>query len=498
MKLKKRKKFKIKTKKEVLKQMRKDGSKNPEEELVKPNWQVMKYLEDENLLEIIDKEFDKRVVREHEARKVIFLVTNMRNVDNLNKATDNLIVNAISGTGKDHISEAVFEIIEESEKEELVKTTPKVLSYTRNKKIDKEATWIKSALRLEDASNSLVNDESFKVFLSANPKKINYGKTVNRGKVIEIAIEGKPSIIMTIANPEIKNEQLRRLPMLFLDEGINQTKEILKRQAEYAKKGIPLEYNPNLITAVSYLKRRKVKIPYADKLVPIFENSLGNVIVRTAFPRFLDYIKSSTVLFQYQRKIDKEGYIIATEKDFENGCLCLRKTTSNLLMIPLNKLDNDIYNIFKTKKFQEISIEDLMDFPEIQQLGKSDRWIRFRLDFLVSKSFLKRISKKVDWSNKPVYFYSYNEIAEFKIPSFKELHKITSNTSNTIHNSNTSNTSNTKNKGVFEVFEPFETLSQLSKNGKTSDFQPKGIDSHLNINIKEFDKTPINPQDFKG
>jgi len=60
-------------------------------------------------------------------------------------------------------------------------------------------TWKKTALRMEDVGNEVLNDDSFKVFSSANPNKINKGKVVNKGKIIEIEIEGKPSIIMTTA-----------------------------------------------------------------------------------------------------------------------------------------------------------------------------------------------------------------------------------------------------------------------------------------------------------
>lgn len=98
---------------------------------------ISQILLDPNFLELIDRELDKKVVGEHEARKTIFMVTNMRNVENLNKATDNLMVNAPSGTGKDHLCEAIFDLIPEEEKEELIRTTPKVLAYTRNRKIVK-------------------------------------------------------------------------------------------------------------------------------------------------------------------------------------------------------------------------------------------------------------------------------------------------------------------------------------------------------------------------
>jgi hypothetical protein len=106
------------------------------EEQINPNENLIrKYLQDPELLNLVDLELDKKIVGENDNRKVIFLVANMRNVENLSKGSDNLIVNALSGTGKDHVVGAVFDILPESEKEELIRTTPKVLAYTRNRKM---------------------------------------------------------------------------------------------------------------------------------------------------------------------------------------------------------------------------------------------------------------------------------------------------------------------------------------------------------------------------
>jgi len=105
------------------------------ENIEHPSPEILNLLLNTNLLEEINKELDKKIVGEDEARKTIFMVANMRNVENLGKATDNLMVNAPSGTGKDHLCEAIFELIPDEEKEELIRTTPKVLAYTRNRKL---------------------------------------------------------------------------------------------------------------------------------------------------------------------------------------------------------------------------------------------------------------------------------------------------------------------------------------------------------------------------
>jgi len=435
---------KITTKEQIEKNLKEQGI---DFEDYKPSWQYMKYLGDTNLFNIItEQEFDKKVVGEIEARKTIFLVTCMRLVENLGKATDNLMVNAISGTGKDFISEAVFDIIPQKEKEELIRITPKVLAYTRNKVFEPMATWKRIALRLEDVSNDVLNDDSFKVMSSASPNKINSSKIVNRGKIINIEIEGKPSIILSIANANPREEQLRRFPICYLNEKTNQTREILKRQAEYAEAGKTIDYNPIIQEALKYLRRIKVKIPYAEKLVYLF--SPENVIVRTHFPRFLDYIKASCALYQYQRKKDDDNYYIAEPQDYDIARISLIKTTSNILMIPLSKLQRNILDVFEFNNLQKKSVDDLESLEEIKKLNLSDKWLRVQLDYLTSKTFLKKDKeKRVDEAGKvipkPIFIYSYNPLQKLVIPDFKDL--ITESSSITTNKENTTNTSITTN-----------------------------------------------------
>ena len=413
--------------------------------------EYLEILKDSDVLEIINKEFDKRIVRENESRKTIFMIANMRNVENLNKATDNVMINAPTGVGKDTIAEGVYDIIPEVEKEELIRTTPKVLAYTRNKKIDKKSTWKKVSLRLEDVSNEVLNDDVFKVISSAHPNKINKSKSVQRGVVIECEIEGKPSIIMTIADPNPKEELLRRYPICNLDEGINQTTEILKRQAKYAISGKSIDYDEKIINALRCLKRIKVKIPFAEELVKIFYPE--NVIVRTHFPRFLDYIKSSCSLHQYQRKIDEEEYHIAEKQDYDIARMMLMKTTSNILMIPLTELRKKILKVFEENDLQRKSVDELEEYDGIKKLNIDIEWLRKQVKWLTSKSFLSRDSeKRVNEAGKiipkPVHIFSYNKMQSLEVPEWDNISSFTPITQNT---TNSELSSNTKDNEVNEV-----------------------------------------------
>jgi len=338
---------------------------------------------------------------------------------------------------------------------------------------DKLPTWKKTTLRLEDCTNEVLNDDSFKVFSSANPNKINKGKIVNKGKILEIEIEGKPSIIMTTAEASPKEEQLRRYPICPLDEGIHQTQEILKRQSEYAKTGKTSDYNNNIKECLKFLKRIKVKVPYADKLIKIF--SPENVIVRTHFPRFIDYIKSSCSLYQYQRQKDIDGYYIAEKQDYDIARMMLKKTTSNILMIPLDKTKKAILSAFENDNLQKKSVDDLQDYDLIKKMNITPEWLRRQLDWLSAKTFLiKDKEKRYDEAGKiipkPIYIYSFNKIQKLEIPEWEELDEVSSITMNTDF---TSNTSISSNSGVSEVNELIEQKKDITPLDKLTDEQIK-------------------------
>jgi len=452
------------------------------------NESINELLTNPKILELFNQEFEKKIVKEYESRKTIFMINNMCNVENLGKATDNLMLNAPTGIGKDHISEAVFEIFPEEEKEELIRTTPKVLAYTRNRKVDPKATWQKIRLRLEDVGNSVLNDDCFKVISSANSNKINKAKIVNKGAIEEIEIFGKPSITITIADANPREEMLRRFPICDLDEGINQTKEILKRQAEFAIKGKTIDYDPIFTDALRCLKRVKVKVPYAEELVKIF--CPENAIVRTHFPRFLDYIKSSCSFHQYQRQQDEDEYYLAEKQDYDVARMMLIKTTTNILMIPLTQLLQKIMKVFEDNNLQNKSVDDLQDYEGVKKINIDIEWFRKKLNWLTSKGFLLRDSErrfKEDGKPipKPVYVYSLNKMQKLEIPKWEEI------SSFTLVNKNTTNTTNTTNTRVIEVNELFVVkkhpteAEKQQKNTKDTSKEEEVLDLYESHGLKK-------------
>lgn len=417
--------------------------------------QHLSFLKDKQLYELIEKEISKKVEGEKECIRAIFLTFNMRNVRNLSKATDNLMVNDPGGTGKDHVVSAVFEILPEEEKLKRIRISPKVLSYLNDVK-SSPAGWTKKALYLEDIPNSVLNDDCFKVMSSTDPNGISKSSIVVNNALKDIEIRGKPSIVITIASSDPKQETLRRYPICNLTGTINQTKAILKRQAEFAVKGKSLSYDPKIKGALQGLKRIEVSIPYATLIAECFPS--GNVISRTHFPRFLDYIKSSCALYQYQRELNEDDQYIATEQDYMFAREVLITTTTNQFMIPLTRQQNNILDFFE--KGITYTVSDLE--PKGTKIGLGDRQLRRHLDKLSEYGLLERTNEKREESNKPLAVYSLIEVHKIELPTFTELKKM-SNMSTMTNETNETNMTNTNKSGVNDINDVFDNEIQQSK-----------------------------------
>ena len=432
-----------KQKQENLKMIRRKIKENPKNKTLAEAAAPKLILEDPDLFNRINKELDKKIVGEEATRKVILLVANGRNVDNPSeRASYNLMVNAESGAGKDYVTSNTLKILPKSEVVKRRRRTKKGFAYWHNSKFEPEWTWDKKLFYCEDIPNSVLNEDVFKVMASSG----NATSTiVINQKAVDIQIEGKPVMIITIAEADPKSENLRRFPIVDLDESINQTKEIMKRQSEYAMKGYSTDYNNSVMEAHNYLKRVKVKIPFADLIAKHFP--IDHIIMRTNYNRFLDYIKSSCSYHQKQRTQDKEGFYLSTEQDYTIARECLTKTISSKNLVPITKNQKKILE--KIRRFSnkdKFSINDLV--PKITFM--SDRALRSNIDKLTDLGYFTRENESVLGINKPVIMYTFVDSPTFKIPDYNY---ITSNTSIETNNTIASIASNTKVKEVKEVNE---------------------------------------------
>ncbi|MCK4319018.1 hypothetical protein KAW38_00410 [Candidatus Micrarchaeota archaeon] len=387
--------------------------------------EIEEILKDPGLFNLItEKEFNKKIVGELETRKTIFLCACGKWVENNTKTSYNLMINSESGAGKDWVTSSVLEILPEGDYEKRTRITPNVFTYWHNSEYEPEWTWDGKVFYCEDISNEVLNSDVFKVMASGG----SHATVLVRQKAVDIKIQGNPVIFITSSSASPSRENLRRFTILNLDESTEQTKAIKERAAKLAQEGKTEQYGEDIRKALGLLERVKVKVPYADKLTEMFPDE--QIIIRTHFSRFLDYIRASTALHQKQRKRDDNGYYLAEEQDYNIARLALLKVTSNPQMIPLTKDQRKILSIFeelgKGKLEQErYSVSDLE--PHITFM--SDRWMRVNLDKLTNHGFLKKDVEKRENSTKPVMVYCYEGFGRVNIPTWGVISKYRSNSS---------------------------------------------------------------------
>lgn len=420
-------------------------------------------LKDPELFENICKnELDKKIVGELETRKVIVLCAyGGRLVENCQTASFNLMVNDDAGTGKDYITGSCLELLPAQFYVKKTRISPNVLNYWHNSEDEPDWTWDGKVLYLEDISENILNHDVFKVMCSSGSS----ATIIKDQQVLDLEIQGKPIMIITTATATPNPELTRRFVILNLDSSIEQTKEIMKRHSEFRKKGVIPQLNTEYKEAMQFLRRVKVRIPFADIIYNHFPSK--NIIMRTHYTRFLDFISASAGLHQFQRQTDEEGFLIAEGKDYDIARNCFLKLCTNKYMIPLTINQKKILTFFEKNSNIQGTV------PELHNKMKfiSEKSLLYNLSLLCNYGILEN-DLKLNAQNKEVNFYflsgSYKPNEKMSIPSYEELCRIasepTSPTSPTLTTSPTSPINkNDKKEGLNDNFSEVEKVEKVKK-----------------------------------
>jgi hypothetical protein len=323
-----------------------------------------------------------------------------------------------AGVGKDYVASKVLSLFPEEQKQTRTRISPTAFTYWHNSTYEPDWTWDGKICYLEDISETILNHEVFKVMTSSGSS----ATVVIKQRAYDIKINGKPVVITTTATATPTPEIVRRFEFCNLDESINQTKEIMKRHAEYAMTGKSIRLNEEIREALLLLKRKKVKIPFADNLCPFFPEN--NVMMRTKFVRFLDLIKASCAFHQYQRKQDKEGFLIAQKEDYNIAKLVIEKLSTNKYMIPLTINQQRIMHFFDENTSFSGKSSDILNktshFLALKNLQNN-------LNLLVSYGLLEKRIERDDLNrDSEIYFlasFLKDSKDSFTLPSDDKITK---------------------------------------------------------------------------
>lgn len=374
--------------------------------------QYSEILQDKELLSKIMSELGKKIVGEDKTKLTIFIICCLIYV--LNKQSlVNYMVNSESSAGKSYITKKIVEFFPKKCWEYKTKISKEAFTYWHCSKYEPEWTWDGKICYLEDIRNDVLNSETFKVMCSEG----SCATIVKDCKAIDIEIKGKPVMLVTTASASMNNEIANRFNLVQLDESSEQTYEILQKQSKQAMDGELIEYDDDLMFALTYLSPINVKIPFADKLSSCFP--IQNLRLRRDFPKFLDLIKSSCALHQYQRQYDGI-YYSAQKEDYDIARQVMIHLQTNELMIVLPH---------KLKKAFECCQKMAEEYPngfsarEIYTKHPivSEKWWYVYLHNLSKEGLLTQQLQERTESKKPTTIYKPSKLGAYNLPKFEEL-----------------------------------------------------------------------------
>jgi len=398
----------------------------------KPSDEILKLLNNPRLFDIItDDELGKKIVGELETRKAIFTCGCGVLVKNNNIASYNCLVNAEAGAGKDYTLKETLAVFPSENYIYRNRISEKVLNYWHNSLSEPEWTWNGKLLYLEDASQAVLNSEVVKIFFSSGSKTtllINQVPT-------DLEVNGKPVAFISSASAKLEDEQMRRMPILNCDETAKQTAAIMLAQGKRAATVAGAEITPMITQALRHLKRVDVLVPFAEALALSIPPS--HIILRTHFPRFLDYIRAVAALYQYQRK-SEDGFIVAQRQDYELGSIAFRATTSNQFYVPLSHQQKKLIGILRDLKAMQAKPETepqkkiaddnkeqvFFTLAEVSELCNfwGDDQLRKELDKLAKHGIMATSKRKLEGSRgQPAKAWALQEISISTLPTWEQL-----------------------------------------------------------------------------
>jgi len=411
------------------------------------------YILSPNFLDKLVAECGKKIQGEEDAIKVLLLCANGRLVLNAHPTSFNLLVNSESGAGKDHVVGKTLELLPKDDYLKRTRISPTTFTYWHSSEKEPEWTWNGKTLYLEDISNGVLNSDVLKVMCSGG----SHATIVVNQQARDLLVVGKPVIIATTASANPNPELLRRFSLLNLDESEDQTEAILRKQAALAQDGAVVGYDAAAAVALRQLKPYHVRVPYAKELVQDFPTK--HLIIRTHWARFLDLIKASAVLHQYQREKYTEEetgkeFIIANGQDYTLASQALLKTTTNSAMIPLTRMQQRILETINGADKEKLNpgwysvaeLEGLISFC-------SGRMLYIHLGKLTDFGILEKERQPRESSKKDVMVFRIREgLVVPYLPSWEEIScRLSASVSGITSLTSVSNHSNDSKEKVYSI-----------------------------------------------
>jgi hypothetical protein len=223
----------------------------------------------------------------------------------------NVSVGGASAAGKNHLTGAVAAFIPEERKKILTGMTPKVLMYSEQDEFKHKAVFINEYEGVAGADYPIRTMQSERFIEWEFVDKTDKGMQKRKKRV-----NGPAAFIQATTRVTLHPENETRLLFIQMDESVEQTRAINRRQAMEAERKIPPSPE-DLYTQwhefLRSLEQLPVRIPFAGQLADEFP---GRVQSRRDLPKLLGLIEVTAYLHQHRRGRDDNSNIVATPDDY--------------------------------------------------------------------------------------------------------------------------------------------------------------------------------------
>ena len=231
------------------------------------------------------------------------------------------LVMGASSAGKSFVISRVSDLFPDETRLQAHRITPRALEYMPNGSLVHRFIVGRERSRLQDdaaaeatrALREMIGDGKLSLAL---PIKRRSGEF----ETIHVQQDGPIAYVesTTLGIRSIFDEDRTRFILLASDESQQQTDAVVQELARQAgKPGNP--DGPDSIIALHHTAQRllesyEVEVPYARQLIDCLPQ--GRLEVRRTFGHLLSFIKSVSLLHQFQRKRNAQGQLIATLEDY--------------------------------------------------------------------------------------------------------------------------------------------------------------------------------------
>lgn len=226
------------------------------------------------------------------------------------------VLRAGSSTGKSYVLNAIQRLLPKDAYVERTALSPKALAHS-----DVALSHRFLVVAEYEGVRNTFGEFVLRVLLSEGV--VRYEHTISRPdgefdtRVAQI--DGPTGLIITTTRHTLHPENETRLLAISLSESNDQTLAILAQQAEMAEGNAPDPSDVDLTEWRAFqrwiaLGPRKVRIPYARKLVALIDD--GPLRLRRDMPKVFGLIKASALLHQCHRERAADGAVIANLRDY--------------------------------------------------------------------------------------------------------------------------------------------------------------------------------------